>query len=141
MKLFIQGLLASLLVIVSLSGASAQTIYLSYDEAGNRIYRSRNAPGVAREAMEQDSSSVVKDIKLTETLVYPNASDGIYHIQLADPTELVRVQVMDLRGQVIYQEQFQSTTIRLDLTDRPTGLYLLKLTTKEWSTIEKLLKN
>jgi len=72
--------------------------------------------------------------------VYPNPSNGTYHLQIQESTQM-EVQVINLSGQKILSAKSAKTSeMELDISEAPTGVYLLKLTTKKGSLLIRLIK-
>jgi len=60
--------------------------------------------------------------------VYPNPSEGIFNFELKRTFSNVNVSVYNLFGQSILDKELNSTdTISLDLSDKPTGVYFVKI--------------
>ncbi|MCS6905189.1 MAG: T9SS type A sorting domain-containing protein, partial [Bacteroidia bacterium] len=66
--------------------------------------------------------------------VYPNPSNGYYWLSLGESSEgILQIQVLDLKGKVMYKETFSSTNSSLNdsyflnLSALPSGVYILLL--------------
>jgi hypothetical protein len=57
--------------------------------------------------------------------VYPNPSSGIFNIK--SPTDKTTVTIINLLGQTIYSESFNSGTIQIDLSQHPKGAYFYQV--------------
>ena len=75
------------------------------------------------------TASIFETAKLN-TRIFPNPSNGIFNIEL-ETTDRVDLSVMDLAGKVILTEQYASSIDRIDLSALQSGVYLLRLETKE----------
>ncbi len=75
--------------------------------------------------------NTIKDIKVS---VFPNPSNGIFNIEGQNITNL---KLIDIKGKNIDVE-FNSFT-KLDLSSLENGVYFLKITTTEGSTMRKLI--
>ena len=82
-------------------------------------------------------ASIFETAKLN-TRIFPNPSNGIFNIEL-ETTDRVDLSVMDLSGKVIRTEQYASSMHRIDLSALQSGVYLLRLETKEGWAISKLI--
>jgi hypothetical protein len=74
--------------------------------------------------------------------VYPTfLVDEIIHLNLKDsqPTDLI-VTLLDISGRIVYYKKIDSAygLIQLKLTEQTSGMYLLKLETKEQSAVKKI---
>ena len=76
-------------------------------------------------------TEVTKDI-----MIYPNPSQDVVHIQSADPIR--EIMISDIAGNIMYR----STTSlqQVNLQDFPSGLYLLKIQTKQGSVTKRIVK-
>ena len=69
--------------------------------------------------------------------VYPNPSNGIYQIE----TEAkALITVTSLNGSLILQEETQGTKHTIDISDKPTGIYILSVKINNQSFQKKLIK-
>ena len=60
--------------------------------------------------------------------VFPNPSTGQFSVELPDVEGLCRLQLLDVAGRVVLQEQVQgNATVVLRLPDATRGLYLLRI--------------
>lgn len=61
--------------------------------------------------------------------VFPNPSDGIFNIELnIDKASIV---IYDLAGALIYSQEMQAGTHRIDMHDNAKGIYLVRVITAE----------
>ncbi len=82
--------------------------------------------GPGREAVDNsfDESSVEGDVR-----VFPNpSSSGLFHIQLPENADAIdQFTVLSLDGKILWTASPSGQTeLEIDLSDRPSGLYLLK---------------
>ncbi len=75
-----------------------------------------------------------------EVLIYPNPTLGI--LNLASPEPLDQLIVMSLDGKIILQEtNLQAGTILIDLSELPSGTYLLQMIKDDQSLVKKVVKS
>ena len=74
------------------------------------------------------------DVDNNKLSVYPNPGNGIYYINSPDP--VVNVEVMNLTGQQVAAKFDQNT---IEIADRTTGIYLLKITTSNGTYLKKVV--
>ena len=67
------------------------------------------------------NESASKDVK-----VYPNPSEGIFNIE---GQNIRKVEVFNAFGQPVYSEETESGFMKLDLTNRAAGIYLIRIVT------------
>ncbi len=61
--------------------------------------------------------------------VYPNPSDGNFHLFVGEHADAVHFQVFNLMGQVLRAGEVESGNTVLDLGEQPAGLYILSVET------------
>ncbi len=74
-------------------------------------------------------SDVGLDIgSLTEFRIYPNPSDGLFHVvAMENQTALVRLDVYSITGNLVLSSEAFGSEHNLDLREMPKGLYMLRL--------------
>lgn len=75
--------------------------------------------------------------------LYPNPSDGSFTIDLSDLPiqDLVHIEIFSLDGKRVYN-QLYSNTNSITFTDRLSrGVYMINLTSEEWTVTQKLIVN
>lgn len=83
----------------------------------------------------------IKDNAFENLTVYPNPSNGVFHIEGVTSTEKVQIKVMDVKGSVIVEKEFHtSENIQLDLSTYTEGIYVLSIETMGNFTVKKLIK-
>ncbi len=71
--------------------------------------------------------------------VYPNPSTGQFNIN-TNADEAFQIEVTDLLGKTIYQQQHQpNTSIAIRLSNQPKGIYLVSLIQADGKTTKKLV--
>lgn len=84
----------------------------------------------------------VRDFSMNLAQVYPNPTSGIVHITTTEKESQVAIQLLDLSGKLV---QTQSVRINgnsgtIDISDKPVGVYVLKVITPKGSQSFKLIK-
>ena len=79
----------------------------------------------------------VEDVTKVYVTVYPNPSDGIYHIEGQD---IDKIEVYDAWGQLIYSKEGCNDFMSLNLTDRANGVYMLRVIAKNGVTTNRIIK-
>lgn len=76
-----------------------------------------------------------------EIIIYPNPSEGTFNIMLPTREQGMRMRVMDIRGQIVYEESLdqKETLIQLDATDFPAGIYMINFVSDEMNIIKKII--
>ncbi len=75
----------------------------------------------------------------TELNIYPNPSNGTFHLAFNEMTTSM-VEVYDALGNQIIKTQSGDSTIILDLSSYPEGLYFVKATTGDSIRMKKIIK-
>jgi hypothetical protein len=89
-------------------------------------------------SLDCDALSVNSNELEDSLMVYPNPTKGFVNIQTL---ETVSVEVYDMIGKLILSKQIENEFQNLDLTNFPTGIYLLKATnTNGFTQTHKIIK-
>ncbi len=59
--------------------------------------------------------------------IYPNPSSGIFNVNISNPSDNASVQVMDIAGRIVYNNDKVNGEIKIDLTSFADGNYMLAL--------------
>lgn len=134
-----KALIVFVWILICTGGIHAQqTVYdYSYDAAGNRIRRrvvvlARDIPGMTE--AEQSGQAALDDGNVR---LYPNPTRGEVVIELADGSELVKYVLTDASGRGIGTGNEPASSLRLDLSGHPDGIYLLELVFQKEDRKEK----
>lgn len=81
-----------------------------------------------------------KDIVIT---VSPNPSDGKFIINVSGINKSINLSIFSTSGQIVYSEQLLDAAAiinkPIDLKSYPKGMYFIRLITKDYSHIEKII--
>ena len=139
----------SFLVANSLWGAA---IEFEYDAAGNRTKRtillSSLRSAIAEETIDEEemeeAPQVFTDILAQSTIhIYPNPTKGLLIVEITGNSENkpVSLQVYDMNGRILLQESNVVSSFTIDLSNKPAGIYILRLMTdtekNEWKIIKE----
>ena len=69
--------------------------------------------------------------------VYPNPSKGVFNVE---GTGIRKVEVMNTFGQVILSEKAENDNLKINLSDKAAGAYLLRIVTDKGVSTQKLVK-
>ncbi|MEX1002136.1 MAG: PKD domain-containing protein [Crocinitomicaceae bacterium] len=70
--------------------------------------------------------------------IYPNPGDGNYFIELEEMTE---IEVFDVSGKLIFNDQSADERYYLDLTAVQRGMYIIRLSMNDGAVSQRLIKN
>lgn len=83
-----------------------------------------------------------QNFELNNVVVYPNPSRGIFNISLGD-VQPTAVDVYDLTGKIILSKKDIKTANfepPIDLTNAASGVYFVKITANDQSTVKRIIK-
>lgn len=117
-------------------GLSAQVMYISYDNAGNRIQKSLTANTV--NAAQADSimqavgipapEEVFGEEGIQEVKVYPNPVQEVLIIELPEMQATTRMELWNMEGKKLMDQTISSHS-SVQVASLPSGVYLLRLKT------------
>ncbi len=153
LKYFLLILLSAIALSVS---SQDRRIEYTYDAAGNRVTRTiilsssqlRSAASAAGNE-ETDEETLAQEkvysdvLNRANILIYPNPTKGLLRIEISGNAESkpVNLQVYDMNGKILLQESNVVSSVTLNLSSQPAGIYMLRLTSdtekKEWKIIKE----
>jgi hypothetical protein len=76
-----------------------------------------------------DPCAGVKEIdgKLIETKIYPNPNSGLFNVSVSSFSEKTSIEVYNQLGQQVYNALIQSEFSKVDMSDLPNGVYMLRV--------------
>jgi len=83
--------------------------------------------------LEISSHDFSKSLKVN---IYPNPTKDIVYVEIE---ENAKVEISNLQGQIVKTETLNSTTNSIDLNGINSGVYLVKVMTKEKFIVKKLI--
>jgi hypothetical protein len=127
-----------------------QKQYASYDSAGNKINDPWPTPfasggfdldGVG--VIWDQTNSVNREEAMESLKVWPNPAQGSFSISLPPDESFEKVDLISLCGEVILSKNIESrqSSLLIQATDLPSGIYLLKLSGSQGSSYGKLILN
>lgn len=120
-------------------------VSFGYDANGNRVsssimFRSDDRNGTGSDAMFL--SSVSDMLESMEVRLYPNPTPDRFTMSLSNTDSMdAQVILFTLDGEVLDEKTARGGTLVFDLSGRPSGLYLVRLTLDGASKAWKVLKN
>ena len=105
-------------------------------EDGTQIFRDNGKFGSqATYMIDVTTLTGIEDIT-DETTVYPNPATDV--IKINTPENIQRVEIFNLQGQLVKVETGEVTSV--SVKDLANGLYTLKLTTDNGTSMHKIIK-
>ena len=90
-----------------------------------------------------NNTGIVEHSKEISIRIAPNPSNGMFNINVDGLNESLSLSIYSMSGQVIYSEQIPENAILvnkpIDLKDQPKGMYFIRLISKSYSHIEKII--
>lgn len=120
--------LMGLLCLVSSGELFSQHCYkVSYDKKGNRInYKSVNCSNYWRDNYGDTNIIENDDGQIDEFTVYPNPNNGIFSIKTSEDYNEAELQVYNNKGVLLSRFQISGEK-EIDISDKPSGVYLLRI--------------
>lgn len=72
--------------------------------------------------------------------IYPNPTNGILNIRIADLNEGLTVEIFDILGKKLNTKAFTENNNQIDISDLPVGMYMLKATSSNSSYTTRIIK-
>ncbi len=90
---------------------------------------------------ESSGTSSVNTFNKEEFKIYPNPTKGISNVILkSEVSDNITIEVINSKGQVVLSKKTNNYIETIDISNRPTGLYFVKVTNGAKSGISKLIK-
>lgn len=121
--------------------------HFSYDGSGNRERRIYVGTALKNATLENtltfdEEEPIVENIGLGQVKIYPNPTKGNLIVEIPEmEIEEIRVLVFSLQGkQLICKNVMPNIRLQLDLSDLPSGIYLMKIISGGESLDWKIIK-
>jgi Secretion system C-terminal sorting domain len=106
------------------------------DEAANQL-------GVVVDNFGIDGTLSNQEFELQNIAIYPNPSAGLFTISTGDKA-IEKLEVYDVTGKIVYSandfSKVNSENV-LNLSNASSGIYFVKLTSEDQSTVKRIIKN
>ena len=101
------------------------------------LNNSFNSPENNNSIVNSSSNSV------SELLIFPNPSQGFITIKYQNQSLInAKLQIFNMVGKIVYEDQIKKQlSVHLDLSEFTEGLYIIKLSNSEGSTVGKFIKD
>ena len=105
------------------------------------IVTDANGCSYASETILIDNISAVEEVAMSRPyLVYPNPAGDFIQVEWMGPVrDDLKVELLDLMGQVRYQGPMTTSRHQLDVRSLAQGLYWLRLSDRQWYSVQKVL--
>lgn len=125
-------------ISIEIAGFVSETIEVSA-ESGQQ-YGDNNfvISGVAKTVKKEEQVTAAPDLKNVKLTVYPNPVTDVVRINGIE--EACVVKVVNVLGQVVASATGTSSELVLDLSSKPSGMYLIRIESQGKTTIRKIIK-
>lgn len=143
------------LMVGGAANCMAQATY-SYDAAGNRISakvvvisttkllsRPQNHDSLDDDIVLQEYEIPIEDVVAEASIkIYPNPTKGMLRVDIgnADFTKQCQIDVYDGVGRMVAEETNLSESNMIDLSDKPSGTYIMHITLGNETTTWQIIK-
>lgn len=107
------------------------------DAEGNQIFKDNGKFGAqATYMLDVNTPAGVEDVAMESTTVYPNPATDVLNISTTNNVQ--RVEIFNMQGQLVKAEN--GTVNHISVKDLANGLYTVKLTTDNGTSMHKIIK-
>ena len=86
-------------------------------------------------------TSISKNESLSNLNIYPNPTNGLIHIDTEkNNLKNANIQIIDLLGKILYNQQISSRRTIINLNNYSTGVYLIKFSNDLGNKVYKVIK-
>jgi hypothetical protein len=138
-------LLSTIVVLLSINLLS-QTISYEYDANGNRIKREVIVLNTKSSIIENVSDSIENPslyvINKEDFKIYPNPTKGNLKIDISSQVNIdnIYINIINVKGQKIYERRDVSMSYNLDLFSQVNGVYILNVIVNDKKYSWKIIK-
>ncbi len=137
--------LVFLVALSIISQAQTYKINYTYDDAGNRETRTVIIVGKSNKALVDTTTGtepITDWLNKMRISIYPNPTKGTLIIDIANMPEDVNadITIHNMEGKSLLKLNQLNSTNKLDLSDYPTGVYILRIRSLEKSCEWKIVK-
>jgi OmpA-OmpF porin, OOP family len=93
-------------------------------------------------SVELDTTQGVEDVAVNkpEILIYPQPAKNVVTIEVLGAKQELSLELYDIQGQLLLRRKMLSAREQLDLTSYSKGLYLIKITGRDFVRCKKVVK-
>jgi hypothetical protein len=84
----------------------------------------------------------IRTVPKIELAMYPNPTAGKFYVDASQLKEAAQIQVLDMQGRVLktYSKAMDDKRILLDISEFPSGIYVVELLSQQGRFAEKIVK-
>lgn len=136
-----KALILPLVILMSCQMTIAQKVNFSYDNAGNRVKReiALQTRGIAESSSPEYFSEAIAEKNIR---IYPNPTDGLLRVEIAgqESSDQCTFRIFNSSGLQVLSIHATSSSTVLDISARPTGVYILHILLNGRETTWKIIK-
>ncbi len=122
-----------------LLGETIVGIQINYEQTSIGSYEAYFDDFLIEEA--QSLNTVLPDNYSTQLVsVYPNPSNGVFNMTNIN-NKKINIAVYNLLGELLLNKNSEESSITIDLSNQPTGIFILRVNDDKYANIQKLVKN
>lgn len=134
-------------VLISTLSVNAQTNFtFGYDASGNRLTRTitLKSASISKDSIEikKAISPLDDQIGPHQIRIYPNPTKGLLKIEIPNLGDIsANLMIYSIGGALIQQVRLEGEYADIDLSSQPTGIYLLRISIGDKTSVWKIIKN
>lgn len=148
-KYYFLPVICFLLLIVSVPsfGMSGDTTFVfTYDASGNRTERvidlTKSAEITASSSAANEEKTFEAELSSLDIRIYPNPTKGLLKIEIPDIGDIKPTLVVyNLQGKQIIHKVVSGPTSTINLSNQPSGMYIMKIVNGQESVDWKIIKD
>ncbi|MDR0988107.1 MAG: T9SS type A sorting domain-containing protein [Prevotellaceae bacterium] len=131
-----------LLFYIGATDVCAQRVEYCYDDAGNRTVRKEITLETRSNAGDADESLYEDALAEMQIRIYPNPTKGMLRVDISGMEDLTgaRIALYNLSGALLQQYTEVASSNVIDMSSRPAGVYVMRITYGECITNWKIIK-
>ena len=124
------------------SGIAHSQVSYGYDAAGNRISRTVTLVKTAKATTDSVVQPAIESLGKLQIKIYPNPTRGQLKVEVLglEEGESGSIHLFSMNGGLILKEDITSSITNLDISNQPTGTYVMKIVAAGESTTWKIIK-
>ena len=85
--------------------------------------------------------AVNKVSNVTAFSVFPNPATTVINVSNTNNSPITGISIADVNGRIVKQNAFGLSNVAINIGDLSSGIYMMTITSKEGTTVKKIIKN
>ncbi|AUX18420.1 T9SS type A sorting domain-containing protein [Flavobacterium columnare] len=98
------------------------------------LYNNSSSPKIS--VAKEEESNNFKLSRTTNVSIFPNPTSNILNINLDNDSSISSIQILNLEGKVVHEDINET----INVSELPSGLYIIKIKTDKEEIIKKFIK-